>query len=277
MLQVKNRDLLREQSALVPLIEQIALCVSSGSPVRRVSAQDGAERESPGWVVFQNDEGEGIGVNLSGFVPSATVLRRRLTHVLNAQKLARCFGGAQKMPLYLSIHDECPEEWRIFRTEVRAGSFLCASSFPTPPLEFRGIHATRAPAKMSLRVAGWVPWSGDFVEGATARVSRIDVEIVGQRIAAKLFVSEGGFMNVQRDESQESLVESEGSALVRVDIGEIELSLAELMALRAGSVIELDVESPMKCFLRLGATTLAEGELSIADQTVSLTLTTVVA
>jgi len=49
------------------------------------------------------------------------------------------------------------------------------------------------------------------------------------------------------------------------------------MALRAGSVIELDVESPMKCFLRLGATTLAEGELSIADQTVSLTLTTVVA
>jgi hypothetical protein len=47
---------------------------------------------------------------------------------------------------------------------------------------------------------------------------------------------------------------------VRIDLGELEISLADVLGLRAGSVVKLGPYAPLKCFLRIGSSTLAEGE-----------------
>jgi len=67
--------------------------------------------------------------------------------------------------------------------------------------------------------------------------------------------------------------ESIDSLGVRLDLGEIEIGIEELLALRAGSSIELTSEAPLRCFLRIGATTLAAGEIAIQGDKLSIRVT----
>ena len=60
------------------------------------------------------------------------------------------------------------------------------------------------------------------------------------------------------------------SVMVQLNLGEIELSLSQLAALRSGSRIELDAQMPFKCALRIGATTLATGEINQIDNRLSV-------
>jgi flagellar motor switch/type III secretory pathway protein FliN len=52
---------------------------------------------------------------------------------------------------------------------------------------------------------------------------------------------------------------------VAIEIGEVELSLGELAGLRAGSRVELSAELPLRCYLKVGVTTIAVGELEQVD------------
>ncbi len=49
---------------------------------------------------------------------------------------------------------------------------------------------------------------------------------------------------------------------VRLDLGEIEVRLSDLVSLRPGIVVNLGEVSLERCYLRLGATILAEGRFS---------------
>jgi flagellar motor switch/type III secretory pathway protein FliN len=60
------------------------------------------------------------------------------------------------------------------------------------------------------------------------------------------------------------------SVFVQINLGDIELSLKELAALRSGSRIEIDTQMPIQCALRIGSTTLASGEISRIDDKVSV-------
>jgi flagellar motor switch/type III secretory pathway protein FliN len=73
-------------------------------------------------------------------------------------------------------------------------------------------------------------------------------------------------------EGQEPMTDAEQQAILRLDIGEIQLSLAELLALRNGSEILLHSQLPIKCFMRVGTTTVAEGELDVVESGVRLTV-----
>jgi len=79
-------------------------------------------------------------------------------------------------------------------------------------------------------------------------------------------------MTIQRNvaEEMDAEVERERSgmagALIRLDLGEIELSLEEIVALRSGTAIELKADMPLRCFMRVGSTTLAQGELRTEER-----------
>lgn len=273
MLTIRNKRELRENAELIPLIEQVALCVSSGSMVRRISAERHSPKISEGWVIFQNTEMQGFGINLTECTPGATTLRRRLLQVGQVQKLARCFVGTEDMPLFWTTAEACPEAWRIFRVEARMGAFLCATSFPPPAAVFQGIHVSRAIPKVSLKLLAYVDVDGRLEAGKSMFMPKLCVEFVGQRLRGELMTTEGGIMRVENAESSEIISKSDDKVVMQIDLGEIELSLDELMAIRAGGVIELEVATTMRCFMRVGNTTLAEGELSVEDGGVSIRVT----
>jgi flagellar motor switch/type III secretory pathway protein FliN len=274
MLALRNQRELAEDAELVPLIEQLALCVTSGSGVRALERiEDSAVKDMLGWVVFSDSEGRGIGINLSGFVPDKTPLRRRLNVVHQARKLVECFtSDAAPFPLYLQEDPLCPEDWRVFRASVRAGSFLCAASFPTTELSFQGIHVARSLPWVRVPLAAELAWSGEIVRGASQLVGHVRVVNDEQRICGRLFLSEEGSMAIETSVAeQESVQQRAYDVIVRIDLGEVQLSLEQLSALRSGSVIELDAKPPVSCFLRVGGTTLAQGELIVDEVGLRLT------
>jgi flagellar motor switch/type III secretory pathway protein FliN len=72
-------------------------------------------------------------------------------------------------------------------------------------------------------------------------------------------------MAIEIQNGEESQVVEAEPFGVRIDLGEIRLSLEMLTALRAGTAIELDTTFPTECYLRIGATTLAKGMVRSCD------------
>jgi flagellar motor switch/type III secretory pathway protein FliN len=279
MLSLRNHHELAEHAELVPLVEQIALCISSGSAVRGIERRDDPElKEMPGWIVFSDVHGRGIALNPSDFLPSKTPLRRHINFVQQAQKIVSGFTAANRpFPLFLREEKSCPSDWRVFQAHVRAGSFLCAASLPAPQVSFQGIRVARSTPLVRLPLAAEIAWFEDVAIGATQHISQIRVANQEQRIVGDIRISEDGVMTMQTVAALEEMIEGESpKAIMRVDIGEIQLALEELAALRNGSVIELDAQLPLKCFMRVGGTTLAEGELSLDESGLRVTIKDVI-
>jgi flagellar motor switch/type III secretory pathway protein FliN len=279
MLALRNGHELAEHAELVPLIEQLALCVTSGSAVRALErTEDPALKDMQGWVVFADSEGRGVGVNISGFAPDKTPLRRRLNVVHQARRVVECFTGtAAPFPLYLQEDSLCPDDWRVFRASVRAGNFLCAASFPVPQLSFQGIHVARSLPWVRVPLVAEMAWSGEVVSGASQVLVHVSVLNHEQKIYGKLFLSDEGIMAIDTSAAEQEMIQQSAcDVIMRVDLGEIQLPLEQLSALRAGSVIELDVQPPVTCFLRVGGTTLAQGELVVDEEGLRLTIKDVI-
>ena len=62
---------------------------------------------------------------------------------------------------------------------------------------------------------------------------------------------------------------------VRLDLGEIEMRLSDLVGLRPGATINLGEVAFERCFVRLGATVLAEGKFRTSEGQLLLTIESV--
>jgi flagellar motor switch/type III secretory pathway protein FliN len=63
---------------------------------------------------------------------------------------------------------------------------------------------------------------------------------------------------------------------VRLDLGEIEVRLSDLVALRPGAVLDLGGASLEQCYVRVGSTILAKGRFATCDGKLTLTIESVV-
>jgi hypothetical protein len=63
---------------------------------------------------------------------------------------------------------------------------------------------------------------------------------------------------------------------VRLDLGEIEVRLSDLVGLRPGAVLNLGSANLERCYVRLGSTILAEGRIISNEGQVTLTIESVV-
>jgi flagellar motor switch/type III secretory pathway protein FliN len=91
-----------------------------------------------------------------------------------------------------------------------------------------------------------------------------------QGLVTRICFSHNGVITMEESNQIEPKAES---VLVQLNLGNIELSLRELVALRSGSRIEIDTQMPIQCALRIGATTLATGEIDRMDDKVSVRIT----
>ena len=63
------------------------------------------------------------------------------------------------------------------------------------------------------------------------------------------------------------------TASVRLDLGEIEISVRELLELRPGSVLNLGAKPPLPCALLVGTTSLAQGVIECIGETLRVRIT----
>jgi flagellar motor switch/type III secretory pathway protein FliN len=60
---------------------------------------------------------------------------------------------------------------------------------------------------------------------------------------------------------------------VRIDLGELEIALQDLLALKPGEVIALGPLDPMACHLRVGSSVIARGELRQGEEGAVISIT----
>lgn len=278
MLHLTNRDELARASKLFPLIEKVALCMSSGSAVKVVEEAGHPEKELAGWIVYADEQQCGIAIHLGEMVPSETPLRRRVNYVTHAQRLARCFGAREgAFPLHLCETLVCPPDWIAYRVSLRTGTLLCATSVPTPELIFQGIHLTRPERRVTLTLQAYAAWNAGISIGSSQEYRNLALVFDDQGVRGCVTFVEEGAMLVDTSCVQIDTEPSSGSSVhVRVDLGEVQLSIDEVAALRAGSKLEVAAEFPLQCYLRIGTATLAVGEISRVDGGLRITLTEII-
>ncbi len=281
MLRVENRDQLRIDAELVPLVEQLVACVGCGGSIRAIERAENSLRHVPGWVVFCGPAQRGMAVNLEGIFPSRSHLRLRLNSMQYAQHVVAGFGGQAAFPLRLTDREECPADWNLYQVHVQGGLILCAASSPAPMFTAHPPIGVRQLPQAALVFVGHIAWDGIVSVGETCVMRALRVECPQQRLWGVATVSEEGVMKVQSEDALNSgaggveVNAASAGALVRLDIGEIELSLQEIVALRSGTAIDLKAEMPLRCFMRVGSATLALGELAIEDRGLVLRITEV--
>ena len=288
MLSIKNRGQLLTDSELIPLVEQMVTCLGFGNNIRSIVRDDAALRHIPGWIVFSGAKQLGMAFNLEGLVLSKSNLRLRINHIQQAQQVVAGFGGRDAFPLWLSGREDCPVDWPLYRVSVGKGVILCSASSPAPVFTSqRQVTSARLPISVSrlthvtLIFTGYLVWNEMVSVGESHVIQSLRVECAQQRWVGVITVSQEGVMNIQSKDTCKSDPSNEHSeahysgVVVRLDIGEIKLSLQELVALRSGTAIEIQAEMPLRCFMQVGVTTLAQGELSIEDHGLVLRVTEV--
>lgn len=283
MLQIVNSEELARQVVLVSYVESLAarLCRQESEAfgelsVKAVQLERCPAVAAPGWISFSDDAGTGVGICPREVVSGRTRLRSRIAYAHYAARLAALLiseQGEHRYSVQQVDQEYCPEPWKGYRVRVGDDELLCAVSFPPPPLGVETQTITKTPRVVRLRMRGWCACDGALV-GVLGEYDDIGIEIEGSSETYKLCIRQGRVMVVANVENVPIMEENEALA-VRLDLGEIEIGLQELLALRAGSAIELATEVPLQCFLRIGATTLATGEIALYDEKLSIRITEV--
>lgn len=270
MLTLVNQQALTERAAILPCIEALTCRMLRVARVCGIDEVESSLVQKGGWIVASDAEQRGIGFHLYESDLGTTPLRSRIERVRSvcvvAEWLAR--GGTSGW----QVHEEMslPQGWRVLRVITEVGALLCGVSFPVSE---RITLCRRAEVQWpiaKLHIAGCLSLLQLISEGDTISVNEFLVEFEGQGFGGRFSVSDTGGLCIKPSIKGEAMKCVENGVRLRLDLGDVELGLDEVVALRAGSVLELEGGLPLRCFVRVGASALAEGEISVVEKRFSL-------
>jgi hypothetical protein len=223
------------------------------------------------WIVFKDGSGGGFAIRVDDCDEIASPLQQALRFVRHAEVIVSALGSATSFPCALTLDREPPREWSVWRLDGVAARVWCAASRPIITFPHTAVSTHRDP-NVRVRVYGVVRDVEGLEVGAFVRCQIIDVWMpeIGVRGRG---VCRGEGMTVEIDESLQGVHHEIPG--VRLDLGEIELRLSDLVGLRPGSVINLGEVALERCFVRLGATVLAEGRFRTSEGQLLLTIDSV--
>lgn len=268
--QIHNRDSLRAEQALLPFARYLSRVLTSSGVIREVSLEAQAPRD--GWIVFQGEDERGFAVRCEDPVASLSPLQRSLDRVRRAQAVVKGLGGPRAFPFTLSSRPEPPESWRVCKVVGVVSTVWCGSSLPVLEPPARSVEEIWNPVARTKLYAMLVN-GGDVARGERVLIQELLVELPELGIVGHCYVR-GGSMTIE--------VEEQGGAFeqrvpgVRLDLGEIEVRLSDLVGLRPGAVLDLGGASLERCYMRLGSTILAEGRFESSEGKLTLTIESVV-
>lgn len=271
MIEVINQKELIEDGARRPFIDTLIRSVTRGKTPLYVKKSDATDQTCQSdWIVVRSSEGSGFAVHVATLLPAKSQLRQRVNYVHVAQILASSFGTPEEH--YQVTEETAPStDWVWYRVAMAEGRFLCAVSPQVPALSFLGLQEAPRPPTICLPLSirgsvSEVCRKQRFEKGDRIRVFYLLASIDESFDSMEVVSNEEGIMSIRIEPRDDSKVAESDSFGVRLDLGEVNLSLEMLSALRAGTTIELDAHFPMECFLRIGSTTLAKGVVRPCDK-----------
>lgn len=288
-LAVKNLSQLRRQAQVVRCAEWLAgaLVGRSGHGTARQPSSRRSDMQRPAqalptsaWSVLRPHDGSsgGIAVNVTQVFPSETQLMQLLGRVRSAQVLVELLGAHGVYAGELHEEEQLPLGWKAIEVAGVAGSvwIAFAETFATEllPKGLGSVLVERLPVRS--RVFMLIAENFKVYEGATIVAPSARLVCPTWRVRAVVRMCRGGSMSIRRDGELGS-DEARLVPGVTVDLGELELELATLLALKAGSEIELEVGASLRAYLRCGSAQLAVAEVELNPNAMVLKIVEVLA
>ncbi len=267
---IHNREALRAECALQPFARYISGLLTSSRVIRELVYDAPPPRH--GWVVFQGEGERGFGVAFDEAQAPLSTLQRSLNLVRCAHAVVKGFGGPRSFPLSLSLRSEPPESWRVCKVVGVVGTVWCGSSIPVLEPPERAVGEARNP-RVRTRLLALLASLSEVAIGARFEVETFLVQLPEIDIVGRGYVK-GGTMTMEVEEPKDVLEQHVPG--VRLDLGEIEVLLSDLVSLRPGAVVDLGGASLERCYLRVGSTILAEGRFATRDGKLTLAIESVV-
>ncbi len=268
--QIHNREALRMEQAILPFARYVSQVLTSSGVVRDLTHETRFPHD--GWVIFQGEGERGFGIRCDHESASFSPLQRALELVRCAHLMVKGFGGARAFPFTFSLRSRPPDSWRVCKVVGVVSTVWCSSSMPVLEPPARTIGEPRDPM-VRTGLLGYLPSVGEATVGARLAVDEFAVWLPEVGIVGRCY-SNGGDMTVEVEEVRDVLERHVPG--VRIDLGEIEVRLSDLVALRPGAVLDLGEARLERCSMRLGSTILAEGRFTTCDGRLTLTIESVI-
>lgn len=266
---ITNRSVLQAEREVFPLAQHIARVLTSSGVVERFKRLEIANAHSD-WMIFKDAAGGGFGARLDDNERSSP-LQQTLRFVRHVQAIVKALGSQRSFPCVLTLEREPPPSWGIWELKGVAGTVWCAASIPLLPMPRSYVQAHRDP-KVRVKLCGGVRDAVELEVGADVVCETIEVRMPEIGVRGRC-VCKGEGMAIEIDECHE--VREQQIPGVRLDLGEIEMRLSDLVGLRPGATINLGEVAFERCFVRLGATVLAEGKFRTSEGQLLLTIESV--
>lgn len=229
----------------------------------------------PAWITAGSSPTWGVAVLFQGLSSpgSAWAGARAALHVASAVRSELGSGVYGEGRLILTPGAP-PDGWVCIEVTTQSGSLMCAGVFSHLARVHSAVTPTRTiRAGIFLRAYCSEVRIGEHIAlGRSLSAEVPDLNVLGVVRSSGYTKSDGvGGTVIMTVMAEPEAVSDESKAIaVRIDLGSLELSVAEVAALKPGAQIEIDGTFPAECFLRVGSTVLGRGILEAHDDGFSL-------
>ncbi len=270
----ENRKLEQKMLALLQV-------VAGGTPLPRPQQDFTAQPPSSDWIVFTAEKW-----SLGVWFPKSVIGRSRISLALHRLRVIQTVQNAivKKAwpPCELINVDVLEDGWTFFQFGGCAQAIWMAVQGELPD----GLPLVDSSGAISSAISSAISRAaprGRFGVYSTISVSNslcmgqelslgpeLPVTCRSLRISGVMKIMECGGINMEvvklNSSGGEGVEEIVDRIAIQVEIGSIELAVADLFALRVGSSIELSRPQTLTCSLRIGDAAFAMGELSVRER-----------
>lgn len=256
---IHNRAELQRSSASIPLVHHLSRVLSWSRVVNQISEVPLDRSPRTGWMVFRASDDSGFAIQHGDLIRGRSAIQRTLEWVRGAEAVVKSFGGVGAFPLELSLEEYPPHDWKFMRIDALVGEVWFATSALPTPVKVR-MEGAGCDWRVRCKVESLVPLSDTVGPESVLRCEGAQVIFPEVGVYGRIMCSKEGEVSVEVEAVNQTYEQQVPG--VRLDLGEIEVRLSDLVSLRPGAVVNLGEVSLERCYLRLGATILAEGRFS---------------
>jgi hypothetical protein len=255
VLTLQNSDDVRRDAALIPFVERLGRVLQPLSQEVEVFAVSQEVAPVTPWLVLTDERDRGLAVWGDDLEPAQTPIRRAIVETHRATRIGAVLNECGLSAIRMRAISSPPETWRQFEIRFRDERCLCALD-PSIGEEISPlVLPTVGRRSIRLRIESFV----EAVQEHGVEIESLPVWIPELQRSGTMCISEDGKMACEIN--HERYEESDRLLRVRVDLGEIELALEDLLSIRVGSRLDIGTAGPIECSLSIGAQALARGIL----------------
>jgi hypothetical protein len=270
VLSVRNREALRADRELYPSVEACVATIVDRRLIQGIQKSEDRNWGDSDWLIFRDEHGAGFGL-CGNEVSAAGTIQSTLKQATALWKVGKVLRGRSESPLTWSDDGAPPSDWIVFKVVLLHDEMWCAISTPSPSIP-GVLPPQQSLASVRARVLGSMPVTDVPLVGGSISFDTLTVRVTEFDMEGVLQFDKGGTMTLEITATIGNEKDTPVPG-VRIDLGELEIALQDLLALKPGEVIALGPLDPMACHLRVGSSVIARGELRQGEEGAVISIT----